>query len=295
MDYNTVLDDVIFDTKTYLFNFENTAFNLITEHKLPQIMRHTTEHIHLHVHKYYELFSVTSGFLSVAFENIRKTVSANDILIVPPGTKHSVDHESSSSVGFDINFIIYKNSLNSSIDLYSALKAALSSPYIILRHKPGMIKLLSKATAAASDNRSAYKAGVYLYDFLTDVLYSSRQLPHTNDEEKIFATQASDRTMQIHRILNMTYREKLSFSYIAEKLHISTRQLNRFIQKIYGCTYTQKITAMRMEEALVLLENSKFPSVTKIAEYLGYDSKATFKKTFKNFYGYTVDDFLNNK
>lgn len=147
-----------------------------------------------------------------------------------------------------------------------------------------MVNQLSKISEAVSSSNYAYKIGVYLYDFLTDFIYSSNDLTmYEPDTNELFSVQPSERTMQIHRILNMTYRKKLSFSYISDRLHLSTRQLNRIIQKIYGCTYTRKITSMRMEEALVLLKNPRFTSITEIAEYLGYDSKNTFKKAFENF------------
>lgn len=75
----------------------------------------------------------------------------------------------------------------------------------------------------------------------------------------------------------------LRLSDLAEILHLSERQTQRFLQEHYGKTFTQKLTEARMSEAIYQLTNTK-ETIEKIAEEIGYSSGEHFATAFRRIY-----------
>lgn len=75
----------------------------------------------------------------------------------------------------------------------------------------------------------------------------------------------------------------LCLSDLAEILHLSERQTQRFLQEHYGMTFTQKLTAARMSKAIYQLTNTN-DTIEKIAEDIGYSSGEHFATAFRRIY-----------
>ena len=94
------------------------------------------------------------------------------------------------------------------------------------------------------------------------------------------------RMNRLDRIINTEFMQNLTADAIADKLHISSRQLSRIVQKRYHATLHQVITDKRIAVAAIMLQSSDF-SAEKIAEMVGYTSRASFYKEFDKKYGMT--------
>lgn len=95
-----------------------------------------------------------------------------------------------------------------------------------------------------------------------------------------------DQIEEMDKWLRRNYRKRGGMPQLAHTLSMSVRQLRRFVEVIYGMSFQEKITALRMEEAALLLETSDM-TVTQIGSTVGYGAESTFYQTFQRYYSIT--------
>lgn len=95
---------------------------------------------------------------------------------------------------------------------------------------------------------------------------------------------------ELESLVESYYPSQKSASFYAEKLHISTKHLNRVLKAVLNRTTTQLITERVILEAKRLLVQSN-DSLNEISVILGYREYAHFSKVFKNFTATTPLDF----
>ncbi|MGM9680461.1 MAG: AraC family transcriptional regulator, partial [Eubacteriales bacterium] len=86
---------------------------------------------------------------------------------------------------------------------------------------------------------------------------------------------------------------ELTPEYLAEQLHVSTRHLNRLLQKYYGMNFQQLLLSNRMQFAEYLLSQSE-KSVSEICEMCGL-SETYLIRCFKEHYGMTPAQYRRRK
>ena len=89
-------------------------------------------------------------------------------------------------------------------------------------------------------------------------------------------------TVIIERYFLTEYRD-LSLDELCRRLHLSPRQTERLLQKLYGKNFSQKKTESRMSAAVMLLTETDL-SIAQIAEELGYASAPYFSSTFRGYF-----------
>ena len=119
--------------------------------------------------------------------------------------------------------------------------------------------------------REAMRA--YCILFLTEV---SRALP-SSGSHRIQSAQppVTWERLVIDNFFSSNYDSKRNAAALAGELHISTRQLNRVLQKHYGMGFQEKTSAERLRIAVDRLTNSN-ESIAQIAEFLGFGSTTAF-------------------
>ena len=78
--------------------------------------------------------------------------------------------------------------------------------------------------------------------------------------------------------------------YLAQRLGVSCRQLDRILKKSYGKSFREKQTESRMEIACDLLSSSQ-KTVQEISECVGYSTPSNFVVAFKRFVGMTPTEY----
>ena len=73
---------------------------------------------------------------------------------------------------------------------------------------------------------------------------------------------------------------------LADELHISTRQLHRILQKLYGANYRDQLLQIRLKIATGFLTGTD-KSIAEISEMMGYGSPANFATFIKKVTGKT--------
>lgn len=86
------------------------------------------------------------------------------------------------------------------------------------------------------------------------------------------------------------YKGQLGEEDLARSLNVSTRQLNRILNELYGLSFRQKIVNTRLEIAMDLLHNTDL-TINQIAEHIGYQTPSNFHSAFKTNLGITPSTF----
>lgn len=99
-----------------------------------------------------------------------------------------------------------------------------------------------------------------------------------------------DQIEEIDSYMNQNYMNKAGMPQLAHRLCISSRQLRRLMEELYGMTFQEKLTSVRMERAGLLLKTTD-KSSGEIADSVGYGSESTFYKNFQVYYSMTPGEY----
>lgn len=111
------------------------------------------------------------------------------------------------------------------------------------------------------------------------------EIEKRNGERAIDTLEAAKRHIDEH------LSDDLSLEAVASAVFISAKYLSRLFKEETGTTYTEYVTARRMEEARILIENGSL-NVEQVAGSVGYVTPAYFIKKFKEAYGCTPGQYM---
>lgn len=100
------------------------------------------------------------------------------------------------------------------------------------------------------------------------------------------------KTLEFINLLTHHYREQHKVDFYAQRLHYSTHQLTRVVQKLMGQTPSELIFNMLYSEARSLLKTSL--SIQQITEKLHFSDQSAFSKFFQKRSGITPSHFRRN-
>lgn len=84
--------------------------------------------------------------------------------------------------------------------------------------------------------------------------------------------------------------KRVTVSDVADAVYMSTSGLSKLFRREIGCTASEFINKVTIDEAKKLLRDPQY-SVTDVAEELGYNDPSNFCKVFKRLVGVTPGDF----
>jgi AraC-like DNA-binding protein len=97
------------------------------------------------------------------------------------------------------------------------------------------------------------------------------------------ARESQNLATQAQTLITRNFREALSTSLIARKLHCNPDYLGRVYRQTYGCNPTEGIHRARMKHAKNLLLLTSM-NVNEIAVACGYEDSDYFRKVFRRFF-----------
>jgi AraC family transcriptional regulator, transcriptional activator of pobA len=92
------------------------------------------------------------------------------------------------------------------------------------------------------------------------------------------------------KILDNNYKRPEGVDFYADKLNMSSRNLNLISQSIFGKSITEIIETRKLIEARRFLLNSEM-SISEIGYELGYNEKSYFSRVFRKKTGVTPSEF----
>jgi len=115
-------------------------------------------------------------------------------------------------------------------------------------------------------------------------------LEENRDAYQILENSEIGRLEKLDQILNECFLRPLPLKYVAEKLFVSERQLERIVKKRYGASYSKIVLDKRIQAAEQLLMKSDL-CLPEIAGMIGFHSKESFCAAFRKKVGVTPNEY----
>lgn len=246
-----------------------------------------------HVHpSFCELYYIRSGKLAYQVEGELWHAHAGDVIYLPPGISHTL---SADSLPIERVWVGMERFL---LDLASALVSDLNFVAFPDLDRP---LLLHTSGQAGADLASAFtKLGDACKGEQPGWEMKSRcaalelivELAQANYEQN--ASQEEKRQCLLERIqryVEQHLAQPLDRASVCRQFYISPSTLSHLFQSYVGVSFSQYVTARRMERAAVLLSNDGVRP-PDVCEFCGYGEYSSFFRAFKKYYGCGPQEWL---
>ncbi len=255
------------------------------------------EAIHVHSHPYYEIHICMSGEYKLSFlEHTDVIMQPFTICLIPPGVNHRTEKLSDEVKNLAVCFTYKQTSEKKGYKkIYDSIHAILSQQKEPKQYHSEQIYTI----AAQLQRETLYHS--FASDVLEQLLLSQLYtwlfrllLPDNKNVavNEVFKETPEVRYLRIDRYLQEHFCESITEEELAEYMAISKRQLSRVFKKIYGMSFHEKLTELRLIKATELLLHTDI-SVEDVAYRVGYQSYSGFSVVFKKKYGMTASKYKN--
>ena len=261
----------------------------------------------LHEHEDYELHIFSGGTGFVETEDDVYPFSHGTAILIPPGTVHWVNADNKKSTSdFTLMFsfeTLKTNEFNDDRELTALLTALIP--------RPGEIRLVSDSflcdlvceieSVWESDDVFARATLKNCFDRLYLKFFKDLSLQKTvNRKTDISSAEAVERayydlvmakTIETYIPMHVTDANIYDLSVC---MNMSARNAQRIIKKIYGKSFSEKVTEYRMKKAASLIIEGGI-SFSQISRAVGYSQYSGFHKAFTLAFGMTPSQYKHKK
>ncbi len=237
-----------------------------------------------HSHPYYELHLILDGSVVMQAGQQQYRLDKHSFCLISPQTSHA---PKSSILGVSrlcIGLSVSDPDCSAAAFLLKRTKdaSACTGP------AEQMLQTLTQLTAEEDTVRFSAEMTAQLLSVL--VLQMLRTMEASQGNSAGVHRDLNDlRTVRIDRFLNNSFHLQGAQQLLAAELGLSRRQLDRVLQKLYGCSFRDKLLQVRAEAACDLLRGDM--TVARIAQRVGYSSSANFTAFFRNYMGMTPSQY----
>ena len=253
----------------------------------------------LHEHGFIEMVYVLKGSCANYIQNKRIQMTAGDICIIAPGTKHTIEAYSDECMIW--NYLIRTSTFEETFFSILSSSSILSDffRHIFYSDKgnsylqfstgdDGEIRYFLARIYEERKNRERYKNEMMNAMLTMFFLMLIRKhegdvvLPPEDGED-------GRHPVTIFRYMQENFKT-VTLGSMSEYFHYSERHMKRIIKKYTGHSFSENILGLRMSEARQMLTKTRLP-VAEIAEAVGYADTSSFRYAFKKFYGTAPRDY----
>ena len=243
---------------------------------------------HSHAKGCYEIHCITDGNGSILLNNTRFPVAAGSIYVTGP----HIFHEQTPDHAHPMTEMCVYMQLIASPDQHDdtlfdkhLVQSFLQQTCWIGTDTTGILPIMkqifSEAAMPALVGHQAYMSGLFmqLFCLLVRCYQTNPNTPAMPQQQRQITLNkaAQDKTNLLQNAMSplaieeafLNNYKSITLSDLAAVSHISTRQLQRMIQKQYGTTFQKKRTQARISAACILLKTTSY-SLSEIAEQTGY-------------------------
>lgn len=254
---------------------------------------------HSHAKGCYEIHCITDGNGSILLNNTRFPVAAGSIYVTGP----HIFHEQTPDHAHPMTEMCVYMQLIASPDQHDdtlfdkhLVQSFLQQTCWIGTDTTGILPIMkqifSEAAMPALVGHQAYMSGLFmqLFCLLVRCYQTNPNTPAMPQQQRQITLNeaAQDKTNLLQNAMSplaieeafLNNYKSITLSDLAAVSHISTRQLQRMIQKQYGTTFQKKRTQARISAACILLKTTSY-SLSEIAEQTGYSSPEHFSYAFR--------------
>ncbi len=246
--------------------------------------------IPVHQHRFAELSWMLNGSMGYKFGDELQIISSADkqFIFLSPETPHQriLQKDNSIILGFLLDMVPQNERGRLFFDEIMKFLAEHNYTFDNLEFMNEFeVKLLVELNSA--DTVFIGKINFYIYEFLFKLFshYFADYLIYNSNEHKI-SYDRDDLVVTAKQIIEERLSYSISLSYLAKKLNVSVRHLNRIFSEQTGYSIGNYIIQRKLNASQKMLYNPKF-SVKEIAVNLGFRRDSYFCEFFKKHTGIT--------
>lgn len=268
-----------------LFNI--SPFSASLEKQLPDFLSEP------HAHDMEELVISLQGKIE-HFINFKSTIyNAPLISYVTKGKSHRITFLHDNELNYPQGWIFrFKSEFipESRFQLYAGYHEYATIELAENKHFTQIVKLCEIMYEIASQEVPDYAILRSLLSSLFIMIESERKKSASMKMDQSCSQHITFRTFL--QILEDNFRRDVNVDFYAEKLNMSSRNLNIICQNILQKSVSEIIETRKLTEAKELLMNSE-KTIAEIGFELGYNEKSYFSNVFKKKAGVTPSEFRN--
>lgn len=293
------------EKKEHTLQIENVTLRMLTypiyEDKSSEEGDKTANNFPLHTHAHAELFACSEGSFPLQTENGLLVVGVGDVAIVPPGFPHHKLPATKDTVWHCLDFICVGRRRAGCTDLQKPFLSLCNGDSLLVAR--GATELCAEI-ARIADQKDAEQPLLPAMRLATVLLELSRfpvQKIGREDAPVHLPTSAVEDITDINRLTRLDYllngcftNQELSVPLAAKLLFVSERQLERITKKEYGKPFRRALCDRRLEAAEQMLLETDW-SISRIAEAVGFATKAAFCRAFEGKHGISAAEYKKSK
>lgn len=251
--------------------------------------------INMHKHFFFEIHYILNCEGAICeLGGKKKTIPTGRFVIIPPTVMHEIssnDNMYKFVLGFEIKFNKEHQDYKKFKSLFEGIRTI-----EIFEGNEQLINIIDKMLETAYYCRIGYQLSLssYLQLFIVEIANILNTNPIYNFTEKNYHGNSSIPIESIMKFLSDNANLNLTTNEVAKQFNISSRQLNRIVQKavektVYVLINETKITYIKK----LLLETDM--SLHEIAMQCGYSSEYSLSRFFNKSVGWTPAAFRRNR
>ena len=254
--------------------------NLFTKFKLKEFPLR-------HMHRSWELYYVSSGYIEVDVGEERKVYHEGTFTFIPPNTEHCIVGISPDEKHYSIRLSFTNESQK---NIYTDIAAAIREHSFVENKTNDDIdssfaQLRSYYKRFINNNPNVWidqKVTVSCMMFLTNLIESI--CDKSIDWKKQTTADSEKLTMLIEFFTEQ--KESVSLKSLARSLNYSVSQTNRLLKNKYGTSFQELRNEVRISKSKYYLSQTDIP-IDEISEIIGFKRRKYFDSFFKNQVGVT--------
>lgn len=254
----------------------------------------------IHQHRFFEIACVINGTCTNHIVNQAVTLTAGDVCIIAPDTRHTISAFSDDCIilnillrtsTFEKSFFSIMSENDIISDFFShTLYQSKEMPYLLftMEPDPDVYNFIGHLRDEVYRNRRYQKRMV---NSILNALFITLLRNHEKDViiPTIKRSVMNENLMFILRYMQENYAA-ITLKHLSEFFNYSERQLQRIIKSATGRSFSENILKLKMDHAADMLKTSGLP-VADIADRLGYYDSSNFRHIFKKYYGMGPAEF----
>ena len=241
----------------------------------------------MHHHRSYEIYYLVSGQREYFIGDRIFTVSAGDLVLIPPQVMHRTEGE--GGLRFLVHFTDTFLQRFFTASVLTPLLSSLPSVFRADTKEQERIQSILN-TMLAEYNRSVQEQtpanDLLISGYIYHILFA---MAHATNNYT-FQSKSDDRTSQIIQYINENYNHITDIEQIAEHFFISKYHLCRYFRKNLGISLVTYLNTIKIREACSMISNG-CTNMTEVAILCGFNSSSYFCKVFKKEKGISPTEF----
>lgn len=234
-----------------------------------------------HSHSGTEIHFLIDGSIEFDFSSESHILNSGEMIIIPKSQIHRLLNPSNQNYRrYVLNVSAQANEHAEGQFLFESL--SIDNP-VIMKIPQNVIDMLQECQDESEQAIVGYVSMIKLT--LLRILFTLvREIKHYPRTDEINITKRTFANQMAERIMNYVERNvcnNITVNDISEFMHMSSKHIQRLVQREYKCTVKELVVRFRLQMAKEYLKNTQM-SVSEISEIMGFSSEQSFCRFFRN-------------